>query len=104
MLPCFDVTAGAVEGSSGQGSPHLQTPETCPCCCGFTNLEDLAADPPACPVGMYEEGAYLGRIMLRIQESIFAAGVVIASEERLALAPASAAGYDLVLIDPGFGH
>ncbi len=53
---------------------------------------------------MYEEGPYLGRILLRIQESIFPAGVVVASEERLALAPASAAGYDLVLIHLGFGH
>jgi len=53
---------------------------------------------------MYEEGAYFGRIMVRIQESIFTPGAVVASKERLALAPASAARYDLVLTHLGFGH
>jgi hypothetical protein len=53
---------------------------------------------------MYEEGAYLRRIMLWIQESIFTPRAVVAPKERLALAPASAAGYDLVLTHLGFGH
>ena len=94
-LPSFDVTTSTVEGHSGQRGPHLQPPETRRYCSCLTNLENPAPDPPARPVRVYEESPYLGRIMLRIQKRIFTAGAVVASKERLALAPASAAGYDL---------
>jgi hypothetical protein len=53
---------------------------------------------------MHEESAYLGRIVLGIKQSIFAAGAVVASIERLAPAPASAASHDLVGVCPGFGY
>jgi hypothetical protein len=53
---------------------------------------------------MDEEGAYLGRIVVRFEKSIFAAGTVVASVQCLALAPASATGYDLVPVHPGFRH
>ncbi len=99
---CFDVTTGAVEGDSGKGGPHLQAPETRRRRCCFTDLENPAAHPSACPIRMYEEGAYLGRILLGIEESIFTAGAVVAAKERLALAPAPASGYDLVLTYLGF--
>jgi len=53
---------------------------------------------------MNEEGAYLGRIVLRIEKSIFTAGAVVTSIERLALAPASTTGDDLIPVHPGLRH
>ena len=104
MVLLFDVTAGQVEGYSGKGCPHLQASETRRRCCCFTNFQNSAAHSAPRPVGMYEEGAYLGRIVVRIEKSIFAAGAVVASVQRLALAPASATCYDLVPVHPGFRH
>jgi hypothetical protein len=43
---------------------------------------------------VHEEGPYLGRIVARVEECIFAAGAVVASVKRLALAPPSTAGQD----------
>ena len=100
----FDVTAGQVQGYSGKGGAHLQASETRRCCCFFANFQNSAAHSAPRPVGMDEEGAYLGRIVVRIEKSIFAAGAVVASIQRLALAPASAAGYSLVPVHRGFRH
>ena len=101
---CFDVTAGTVEGYSGKGGPHLQAPE--PRCGGggLTNFQNSAANSAPRPARMDEEGAYLGRIVLRVEKSIFAARAVVTSIKRLALAPASATGHDLVPVHPGLRH
>jgi hypothetical protein len=100
----LSVTAGTVEGYSSKGGPHFQAPETRPRCRCFTNLENLATYPAARPIRMHEESAYLGRIVLRIKQRIFAAGTVVASIERLAPAPTPATGYDRVGLPRGFGY
>jgi hypothetical protein len=53
---------------------------------------------------MYEESSYLCCVVRRVEESILPAGAVITSKKRLPLAPTSAAGDDLVVINPGFGY
>ncbi len=100
----FHVAAGEIERHPGKRSSHLQAAETCGCGGCLANLENSAADSAPCPGGMYEESSYLRRIVTWIEESILAARAVVASKERLALAPASAAGDDLVVINHGFGY
>jgi hypothetical protein len=99
----FHVAPGEVKRHAGKRGPHLQAAETCGCRGRLANLENSAADSASCPGGMYEERSYLRRIAKRIEESILAARAVIASKERLALAPASTPGYDPVIISQDFG-
>ena len=103
MLP-FDVTPCQVERHPGEGCAHLETAETCLGRGPFADLKDFAADSPPRPRRMHEKGAYLRRIVVRIEQSIFAAGAMVASIERLALAPASASGNDTAVIDLGFRY
>ena len=103
MFP-FDVAPSEVERYAGEGGAHFESAKTCGCRGCFADLENSAADSTPRPARMYEKSAYLRRIVAGIEESIFATGAVVASIERLALAPASAAGYDLVLIHRGFGY
>ena len=100
----FDVAPRKIEWHAGESGSHLETAETCGRRGGFADLENSAADSAPCPGGMYEERSYLCRIAKWIQQSILAARAVVASEERLALAPASAAGYDLLISSKGFGY
>ena len=53
---------------------------------------------------MHEKGAYLRRIVVRVEQSIFAAGAMVTSIERLALAPAPASGNDTAIIGMGFRY
>lgn len=101
---CFHITAGPIEGYSGKGGPHLQAPETCCCGGGLTNFQDSAADSASRPTRMDKEGAYLGRVVLRIEKSIFAARAVVTSIKRLALAPASATSHDMAPVHPGLRY
>jgi hypothetical protein len=86
------VASGSVKGYTGERSPHLEPAKPRRDRCRFADLENSAADSPARIKRMYEEGPYFGRIVARIEQRIFAAGAVVASVERLALAPASTAG------------
>ncbi len=100
----FHVASGEVKRHASKRGPHLQAAKTCGGRGSLTNLEYSAADSAPCPPGMYEERSYLSRIAKGIEKSILAARAVIASEERLALAPASTPGYDPVIITQGFGY
>jgi hypothetical protein len=88
------VASGSVKGYTGERSPHLEPAKPRRDRCRFADLENSAADSPARIKRMYEEGPYFGRIVARIEQRIFAAGAVVASVERLALAPASTAGHN----------
>ncbi len=94
----FHIAAGEIKRHASKRGPHLQAAKPCSCRGGLANLENSAADSASCPGGMYEERSYLRRIAKWIEESILAARAVVASKERLALAPASTAGDDPVII------
>ncbi len=100
----FHVAPGEVKRHASKRGPHLQPAKACGCRGGLANLENSAADSAPCPGGMYEERSYLRRIAKRIEDSILAARAVVASKERLAPAPASAARYDPVIISQRFGY
>jgi hypothetical protein len=53
---------------------------------------------------VYKKGTYFGRLALRIKQSIFATGTVVAAIECLALAPAPAAGKELPFMNLGLGY
>ena len=101
---CFGVTAGAVKGYPGKGGPHLQAPETRRCRRRFTNLENPAADSPACPVRMDEEGAILAASCWgsRRASSRPAQWSLPKSVLRLLQPPQPAMTWSLTY--PGFGH
>ncbi len=102
MLP-FDIATGKVERYSSEGGPHFEAAEACACRGCFTDLKNSAADSPARPGRMYEKSPYLRRFVVRIEESILAAGAMVTAIERPALAPAAASGCDFVLIHLGLG-
>jgi hypothetical protein len=100
----FEITPEAVQGHSGKRGTHLQASKARRLGCRLTDLQNSAAHSAARPIRMNEKGAYLGRIVVRIEEGIFAAGAVVASIECLALTPAPAPGKNLVPVRPGFRH
>ena len=100
----FHVAPGKVQRHPGKGSSHFETAETFSCRGCLANLEDAAAHSATSPGRMYEESSYLGRVVRRVEQSILAACAVVTSKKRLPLAPTSAAGDDLVVINPGFGY
>jgi hypothetical protein len=104
MMCNLEVTTDAVEGYSGKRGPHLQAQEARRRGGRLTDLQNSATHPAARPVRMNEKGAYFGRIVLGIEEGIFAAGAVVTSVECLAFAPTSAPGDNLPGVDAGFRH
>ena len=53
---------------------------------------------------MYKESSYFRRIVSGVEEGILATCVVVTAKKRLPLAPTTAAGYDMVVINGGFGY
>jgi hypothetical protein len=103
MLP-FNVTSGKIQRHPGKRSSHFETPETLGRGGCLANPEDAAAHAATSPLRMDKESSYLRRIVRRVEKSILAAGVVVTAKKSLALAPASAARFHTVAINPGFGY
>ena len=103
MFP-FHVAPSKIQRHTGKGGSHFETAETFGCGGCLANIEDAAAHSATSPGRMYEESPYLCRVVTRIQQSILAPCAVVASKKRLPLAPTSATGYDLVVINHGFGY
>ena len=93
----FDIASGKIEGHSGESGSHLEAAEAHACRGRFTDLENSAANSAPCPGRVYEKSSYLRCFVARIEERILTTGAMVTSIERLALAPASASGYDFFL-------
>src|SRR6266851_9420761 len=86
-----DIATGLVERHSGEGGPHFEAGKACGQGRPFTSLKDHAADTASRPGWMHEEGAYLGGIVMRIEQCCLAADPLVTAVEGLAFAPAAAA-------------
>ena len=100
----FHVTPSKVQRNPGQGRSHFETAKTFGFRGCLANLQDAAAHSAASPRGMDKEGSYLRRIVRGVEKSVLASCAVIAAKECLPLAPTSAAGDDIGVIDLGFGY
>jgi hypothetical protein len=63
----WGVAAGPEELRARQGCAHLEAAEARGFCGVFARFEEDGTDTAAGPVGMNEEGADLGRVLLRIE-------------------------------------
>ena len=86
----FNVAVAAIEGDTGQSGAHFEAGEAFGLSGLLAQLEDAGADAAPRPGGMNEEGANFGGVGARIEESVVAAGAMIAAVGRFAAGPAAA--------------
>ena len=81
---------GGVEGFAGESGYHNDVGETCGGEGFLTGNQQQAANAPAGPSGMDEEGADAGRFMSGVKVAVLSGSGAIATEDGTSSAPAAA--------------
>src|SRR6266700_1480798 len=89
-----NIASGPEELHSGQRSSHLAAGKAGSRSRPFTGIKNHAADAATRPIRMYEERTDLGRVLMWVEQRVFASRPLVGSVKGLALAPAATTSDD----------